>query len=79
MAAAQGDDSARTLAEVGDMAHDLNNLLTAILGHADLLLSDRPEGDPDRAELEEIQTAGRRAAVLTKRLLGLVPPKTANA
>jgi two-component system cell cycle sensor histidine kinase/response regulator CckA len=53
----------------GGIAHDFNNLLTAILGYTDLLLSERPESDPDRADLEEIQKAGRRAAVLTQQLL----------
>ncbi|MGB7219604.1 MAG: ATP-binding protein [Vicinamibacterales bacterium] len=53
----------------GGVAHDFNNLLTAILGYTDLLLSDRAEGDPDRADLEEIQKAGRRAATLTQQLL----------
>jgi nitrogen-specific signal transduction histidine kinase/ActR/RegA family two-component response regulator len=53
----------------GGIAHDFNNLLTAILGYTDLLLSERSESDPDRADLEEIQKAGRRAAVLTQQLL----------
>src|SRR5258706_3419976 len=53
----------------GGIAHDFNNLLTAILGYTDLLLSDRAESDPDRADLEEIQKAGRRAAALTQQLL----------
>ena len=42
----------------GGIAHDFNNLLTAILGYTELLLSNRGENDPDRADLEEIQKAG---------------------
>ncbi len=53
----------------GGVAHDFNNLLTAILGYTELLLAARAEGDPDRADLLEIQKAGQRAAALTQQLL----------
>jgi PAS domain S-box-containing protein len=53
----------------GGIAHDFNNLLTAILGYTELLLSSRADSDPDRADLEEIQKAGQRAASLTQQLL----------
>jgi two-component system, cell cycle sensor histidine kinase and response regulator CckA len=53
----------------GGIAHDFNNLLTAILGYTELLLGSRAAGDPDRHDLEEIQKAGQRAAVLTQQLL----------
>jgi two-component system cell cycle sensor histidine kinase/response regulator CckA len=53
----------------GGIAHDFNNLLTAILGYTELLLGGRGEGDPERADLEEIQRAGQRAATLTQQLL----------
>jgi len=53
----------------GGIAHDFNNLLTAILGYTELLLSTKPEGHPDRADLGEIQKAGQRAAALTQQLL----------
>jgi signal transduction histidine kinase/CheY-like chemotaxis protein len=53
----------------GGIAHDLNNALTAILGHASLLgmeLDDRP----DLAEsVSEIQIASERAAALARNLL----------
>ena len=53
----------------GGIAHDFSNLLTAILGFTDLLLSQRGPQDPDRADLEEIEKAARRAAALTQQLL----------
>ena len=53
----------------GGIAHDFNNLLTAILGYTELLLGNRADADPDRADLEEIQKAGQRAAALTQQLL----------
>ncbi len=52
----------------GGLAHDLNNLLTAILGYADLLLA-RTKGARLRDDLLEIKRAGDRAAALTRQLL----------
>jgi two-component system cell cycle sensor histidine kinase/response regulator CckA len=53
----------------GGVAHDFNNLLTAILGYCELLLADFNPEDPRRANLTEIQSAGRSAASLTRQLL----------
>ena len=51
------------------LAHDLNNLLTTIVGGADLLLASLPDGQ-ERQDAEEIGRAGRRAADLVRRLPG---------
>jgi len=51
------------------VAHDFNNLLTVINGTADLAAMGLGDGDPLRADLEEIRKAGDRAAALTRQLL----------
>ena len=53
----------------GGVAHDFNNRLTAILGYAELLVSDLDEGDRRRADAKEIVKAGKRAAAVTQQLL----------
>jgi len=53
----------------GGIAHDLNNILTAILGYANFIGAAIPAGDPKREDLDEILKAGERAAVLTRQLL----------
>ena len=53
----------------GGVAHDFNNLLTAIRGHCDLLLLRRDPGDPDYADLDQINQNANRAAALVSQLL----------
>ena len=53
----------------GGVAHDFNNLLTIINGTCELALMELADGHPLRAEFEEIQGAGDRAARLTRQLL----------
>ncbi len=52
----------------GGVAHDMNNLLTAMLGSAELLLLDLPDG-PAREEVAEIRAVAERAADLVRQLL----------
>ncbi len=54
---------------VGGVAHDFNNLLTTVLGHAELLRRSPKCDDNLRSGLDEIRTAGARAATLTRQLL----------
>jgi PAS domain S-box-containing protein len=53
----------------GGVAHDFNNVLTAIFGYADLLLDGLPVEDRRREDVEEIKRAANRAAALTRQLL----------
>ncbi len=53
----------------GGIAHDFNNLLTGIIGSASLAAQDLPWGDPARRLMENVITAGQRAADLTQQLL----------
>lgn len=54
----------------GGLAHDFNNLLSAILGSVSLAhLSDEPLDDSMRENLETIETAARRGADITRRLM----------
>ena len=53
----------------GGVAHDLNNVLTAILGFTALRLADTAANDPAGEDLMEIRNAGNRAAALTRQLL----------
>lgn len=53
----------------GGVAHDFNNVLTAIFGYADLVMEDLPADSTSREDLEEVRKAAQRASTLTKQLL----------
>ncbi|MDZ4259862.1 MAG: PAS domain S-box protein [Gemmatimonadales bacterium] len=53
----------------GGVAHDFNNILTAVINYADLLLASPVPPPGWREDLAEIRTAGGRAADLTRQLL----------
>lgn len=53
----------------GGIAHQFNNLMTAVIGFSDLLLMRKTESDPDFGKIVEIKKAGQRAAALTSQLL----------
>jgi two-component system, cell cycle sensor histidine kinase and response regulator CckA len=60
----------------GGVAHDFNNVLTAILGYCELLLEDLDPDDPRHADILEIQKAGSIAAGLTRQLLAFSRKET---
>ncbi len=53
----------------GGVAHDFNNILSAILGNVWLAQSDLPAGHPALESLSEIQRAGDRAKDLIRQIL----------
>jgi PAS domain S-box-containing protein len=53
----------------GGVAHDFNNILTAITGYSSFLLRKLDPDDPKRSDVDEIKQAADRAAALTQQLL----------
>jgi PAS domain S-box-containing protein len=53
----------------GGVAHDFNNVLTAILGYTEILSDQIGPDKPIGADLRQIKAAADRAAALTKQLL----------
>lgn len=56
------------------VAHDLNNLLTVLVGFSTCQLDALPEHDPRREAAEGIKRAANQAAALARRLLDLSRP-----
>jgi two-component system, cell cycle sensor histidine kinase and response regulator CckA len=53
----------------GEIAHDFNNILTAIIGHTVLSLEELPLDSPVRPSLEEVKSEAKRAADLCRQML----------
>ncbi|HXO86376.1 MAG TPA: PAS domain S-box protein [Gemmatimonadales bacterium] len=53
----------------GGVAHDFNNVLTAVFGYVDLLREEMPPGSSALQDLAEVRKAAERAADLTRQLL----------
>lgn len=53
----------------GGVAHDFNNMLSVILGHAEMALDEVSEGTSFHNDLLQIQKAAEHSAELTKQLL----------
>jgi two-component system cell cycle sensor histidine kinase/response regulator CckA len=53
----------------GGVAHDFNNILTAILGFSEILIDDAQPGSDTRLDLEAIQKAAQHGAALSRQLL----------
>nr|WP_260484542.1 response regulator [Sphingomicrobium flavum] len=60
----------------GGVAHDFNNILTAILGHCDLMLMRHTPGDSDYDDIQQIKSNSNRAANLTRQLLAFSRQQT---
>lgn len=67
----------------GGIAHDLNNMLAAILGFSDFLSQSLAPNDPLQADVEQIAHAATRSTSLTRQLLAfarreLIQPRRFN-
>ena len=71
---AQRMESIGTLA--GGISHDFNNMLSVILGHADMALEEVDPSSPFHDILVEIKEAGERSANLTRQLLAFARKQT---
>jgi len=65
----------------GGVAHDFNNMMTIIIGNAELMLMTVHKDESLRRGIEDIKMAGEKAAALTRQLLAfsrkqIVQPKT---
>lgn len=57
--------------ETDALAHDLNNLISAILGYGAVLLAELPEGSEARDFARRLVMAGERGRELIPRILAL--------
>jgi two-component system, cell cycle sensor histidine kinase and response regulator CckA len=55
----------------GGVAHDVNNMMTVVLGYADLLLREVDARDPKREVLLEMRRAASRSADIARQLLAV--------
>ena len=60
----------------GGVAHDFNNILTAIIGHCDLMLMRHTPGDTDYDDIQQVKSNSNRAAGLTRQLLAFSRQQT---
>jgi PAS domain S-box-containing protein len=60
----------------GGVAHDFNNMLGVILGHAELMLTEMKPEDSNYENLEEVLKAAQRSADLTRQLLAFARKQT---
>jgi PAS domain S-box-containing protein len=60
----------------GGVAHDFNNMLGVILGHAEMALEQADQVQPIFAHLDEIRRAAARSADITRQLLAFARKQT---
>jgi two-component system cell cycle sensor histidine kinase/response regulator CckA len=60
----------------GGVAHDFNNVLTAIIGYSDLLLANHRPTDPSFQDLMQIKQNANRAASMVRQLLAFSRQQT---
>ncbi|WP_284151722.1 transporter substrate-binding domain-containing protein [Desulfofustis limnaeus] len=62
----------------GGIAHDYNNMLSVIIGNAELMLDTLPPDAPGHEELREIIEAADRSAEITRQLLAFARKQTVS-
>jgi len=60
----------------GGVAHDFNNMLGVILGHAEMAMDQVAPAQPLYSDLEEIRKAAQRSADITRQLLAFARKQT---
>jgi len=60
----------------GGVAHDFNNILTALIGTCDLMLMRHQPGDSDYDDIQQVRSNANRAANLTRQLLAFSRQQT---
>ncbi|MGB3224426.1 MAG: PAS domain S-box protein [Desulforhopalus sp.] len=60
----------------GGVAHDFNNMLSVILGHAELAMEDTHADDAKHSHLSQIHQAAQRSADMTRQLLAFARKQT---
>lgn len=60
----------------GGVAHDFNNILTAIIGYCDVMRMRHVPGDSDYDDIQQIRHNSNRAAALTRQLLAFSRQQT---
>ncbi|MGA2114424.1 MAG: hypothetical protein ABSH56_06695 [Bryobacteraceae bacterium] len=63
-----GVDARSSPATTAMVVHELNNLLTLVLGYGQLIVDGTKRADPNRHSAEQVLKAGERAAVLTRQM-----------
>ncbi len=80
-------DQAKKMEAIGRLAsgvaHDFNNILTAIVGLTNVLMEEIPQENPQWEDVDQIRKAADRAASLTRQLLAFIrkqkiSPKVVN-
>ncbi len=60
----------------GGVAHDFNNMLSVIMGYAEMAMESVPPGQPLHADLMEIYKAASRSSAVTRQLLAFARKQT---
>lgn len=60
----------------GGVAHDFNNMLSIIMGNAELTLDSIPDSDPLKENIQEIISAGQRSTSVVRQLLAFARKQT---